>query len=31
MLNIVGVQDPDGSPTLQSFGYATRPLDLDLR
>ena len=30
MLNIVGVPDPDGSPRLQSFGYATTPLDLDL-
>jgi hypothetical protein len=31
MLNIVGVPDPDGSPRLKSFGYATNPLDLDLR
>jgi hypothetical protein len=30
MLNIVGVPDPDGSPRLQSFGYATTPLDEEL-
>lgn len=30
IMNIVGVPDPDGSPTLQSFGYADRPLDVDL-
>jgi len=30
LLNVVGVPDPDGSPRLQSFGYATQPLDADL-
>jgi hypothetical protein len=29
-LNIVGVPDPNGDARLQSFGYATHPLDLDL-
>lgn len=29
-LNIAGVPDPGGAPRLSSFGYATRPLDLDL-
>jgi hypothetical protein len=29
-LNIVGVPDPSGAARLQKFGYATRPLDVDL-
>jgi len=29
-LNILGVPDPDGDARLQSFGYATNPLDEEL-
>jgi hypothetical protein len=29
-MNILGVPDPDGSPRLKTFGYARRPLDVEL-